>query len=153
MTIAGFVPRLSMVTLGVDDLRRATKFWTGMGFTVGDSTPDIVFFQSGDMVFSLYGRAALAAEMAAETAADTTPQLDGSPQSIGLSINVFEAITVQPVLDLAATLGGRIVKSAEVAFWGGTSGYFADPDGHRVEVAHNPFWVMDAGGRIRLPGS
>jgi len=51
----------------------------------------------------------------------------------------------------AEAAGARILKPAEKAFWGGYSGYFADPDGHAWEVAHNPFWPMQDNGRIDLP--
>ena len=51
----------------------------------------------------------------------------------------------------AAAAGARIAKAAEAVFWGGYSGYFADPDGHLWEVAHNPFWSFDAAGGIVLP--
>jgi hypothetical protein len=55
------------------------------------------------------------------------------------------------VLAEAAAAGGRVVKSAKRAFWGGYSGYFADPDGHLWEVAHNPGFPLDSEGRVQLP--
>ncbi len=61
------------------------------------------------------------------------------------------------ILELEAELeavgaGGTLIKPAQETFWGGYAGYFADPDGHLWEVAHNPFWRMDDEGRVRLPG-
>jgi len=55
------------------------------------------------------------------------------------------------VLALAERAGGRVVKPASRAFWGGWYGYFADPEGNVWEVAHNPDFPIDAEGNISLP--
>jgi uncharacterized glyoxalase superfamily protein PhnB len=57
---------------------------------------------------------------------------------------------VDAALEVAKQAGATIVKPAHEAFWGGYSGYFADPDGHAWEVAYNPHWKLDAGGRVVL---
>ena len=66
--------------------------------------------------------------------------------------NVGSKAEVDAALDVAKTAGAAILKPAQEAFWGGYSGYFADPDGHPWEVAYNPHWKLDADGRVVLPG-
>jgi hypothetical protein len=58
---------------------------------------------------------------------------------------------VDAALEAARKAGAKILKPAQEAFWGGCSGYFADPDGHPWEVAYNPHWKLDAEGRVMLP--
>jgi uncharacterized glyoxalase superfamily protein PhnB len=72
---------------------------------------------------------------------------------VALAHNVRSEAEVEAVLAEAAAAGGRVVKPAKRAFWGGYSGYFADPDGHLWEVAHNPGFPLDAEGRIQLPAA
>ena len=68
-----------------------------------------------------------------------------------LAHNVGDEAEVDRVLAEAVEAGGTLVKPAQKVFWGGYSGYFADPDGHLWEVAHNPFFPLDADGRVQLP--
>jgi uncharacterized protein len=70
---------------------------------------------------------------------------------IALAMNVGSPEEVDAVLASAAEAGGRVTSSAAEADWGGYSGYFADPDGHLWEVAHNPAFPLLADGRIQLP--
>ena len=70
---------------------------------------------------------------------------------VALAHNVRSEAEVEQVLAEAAAAGGRIVKPAKRAFWGGYSGYFADPDGHLWKVAHNPGLPLDSEGRVQLP--
>jgi len=65
--------------------------------------------------------------------------------------NVASESEVDAMMAKAETAGARILKPAAKTFWGGYNGYFADPDGHVWEVAHNPFWHLDENGRIDLP--
>ena len=69
---------------------------------------------------------------------------------IALAYNTRSREEVDAVLAEAEAAGGRILKPAEETFWGGYSGYFADVDGHPWEVAWNPFWTVDAEGRVSL---
>lgn len=137
--------RLSMVTLGVDDLARARAFYeSGLGWRPSSASNDqVVFFQLGGIVLGLYGREALAAE------ANQSP---GSGfGGVALAHNVRDKAEVDAVLATAEAAGARILKAAEDTFWGGHSGYFADPDGHVWEVAWNPFWPIAVEGSVTLP--
>ena len=87
-------------------------------------------------------------------AADAGVPDDGTPGAFGgvtLAHNVRDKAEVAAVLARAAAAGGRIVKPAQNAFWGGHHGYFADPDGHLWEVAWNPFFPIAEDGHIVLP--
>lgn len=138
-------PRLSLVTLGVVDMPRARAFYEALGFVASaDSQPSATFLAAGGVVLGLFGRAALAAD--AEVS-DSTPGFAG----ITLGHNCRSEADVDRVLAEAVAAGARLVKPAQKVFWGGYSGYFADPDGHLWEVAHNPFWPLDAAGNLQLP--
>ncbi len=97
------------------------------------------------MIFGLYGHAALAEDA---KVADT-----GKPDYRGVSIayNGRDKAEVDAVLAEAERAGATILKPAEEVFWGGYSGYFADPDGHLWEVAWNPGFPIDEDGSITLP--
>jgi catechol 2,3-dioxygenase-like lactoylglutathione lyase family enzyme len=138
-------PRLTLVTLGVTDVGRARKFYETMGFVAsGPSSESVAFFSAGGVVLALFGRRDLAEDA---TVADSASGFSG----VALAHNVRSEAEVEQVLTEAVAAGGRIVKSAKRAFWGGYSGYFADPDGHLWEVAHNPGFPLDAEGRVQLP--
>lgn len=138
-------PRLSVVTLGVEDVARARAFYEALGLVASsDSNPHVTFFEAGGVVLALFARCALAKDA---QVADSAPGFSG----VTLAWNVASPAEVDAVMAHAQSVGARIVKSACAAFWGGYHGYFADPDGHLWEVAHNPFWPMDDSGRIRLP--
>lgn len=138
-------PRLSLVTLGVADVARARAFYERLGFKASSaSNESVTFFEAGGAVLALFGRAALAQ--------DATIAPEGSGFSgVTLAHNARSEAEVDAVLAEAAAAGARMVKPAHRVFWGGWSGYFADPDGHLWEVAHNPFFPLDAAGRLQLP--
>jgi hypothetical protein len=138
-------PRVSFITLGVDDVGRSRKFYEALGFKASSaSQKDVAFFDAGGVVLALFGRAALA-EDAAVTA--------GSPgfSGVALAHNVNSEADVDEVLREAVAAGARLLKPGQKAFGGGYSGYFADPDDHLWEVAFNPFMPLNANGRVRLP--
>lgn len=125
-------PRLSFVTLGVADLARATRFYEEvLGLPRLPSPPSISFFELGRTWLALYPREELAAD------AGVPAEGSGFPR-FALAHNVREPEEVDRLLDEAAAGGGRIVKPAQRAEWGGYSGYFADPDGFLWEVCWNP---------------
>jgi len=136
--------RMSLITLGVADLARARRFYEGLGWRVGLAVEgEVVFFQLNGLILPLYPRAALARDAGVAEA--------GSGFSgITLAHNVRGEAEVDAVLGEAARVGGRIVRPAHRAEWGGYSGYFADPDGHLWEVAHNPDFPIDGAGNTRL---
>ena len=137
--------RLSMVTLGVADLARARRFYEdGLGWQRANKHDEVVFYQAGGMVLGLFGREALAEDAQVESAGSGF-------RAIALAYNARDRAEVDAVLAEAEATGGRIVKPAHDAFWGGYSGYFADPDGHLWEVAWNPDWELAPDGSIRLP--
>ena len=138
-------PRLSFVTLGVADVAAARAFYERLGFKASSASQEsVAFFDAGGVVLALFGRAALAEDAHVD---DNKPGFSG----IALAHNVNAPEDVDRVLAEAVAAGARLLKSGQKAFWGGYSGYFADPDGHLWEVAHNPFMPLDAEGRVTLP--
>lgn len=141
-------PRLSLLTLGVRDIARARLFYERLGFEASElSNAHVAFFNAGGVVLALFGREALATDA---NVADDAAQSGFS--GITLAHNVRSEAEVEAVLNDAERAGARIVKKAEKTFWGGYAGYFADPDGHLWEIAHNPFWPLTDEGRVILPG-
>lgn len=125
-------PRLSFVTLGVTDLKRAEKFYTDvLRLPKVSNSPQIVFFELGKTWLALYPRDLLAADAG-------VPANGSGFRSFSLAHNVRSPAEVDQLLKEAATEGGHIVKPGQRADWGGYSGYFADPDGFLWEVAWNP---------------
>ncbi|GII75174.1 glyoxalase [Sphaerisporangium rufum] len=140
-------PRISVITLGVADLSRSYEFYKhGLGLPT-TRTPDqgIVFFTTSGTALALYPYDRLAE--------DVGPGWD-VPRSrftgITLAHNVRERRQVGEVLALAAAAGAEIVKPAADTFWGGHSGYFADPDGYLWEVAWGAFEI-DPDGSLQIP--
>jgi uncharacterized protein len=136
-------PRITLITIGVDDLERAVEFYRdGLGFP----TAGIVGreFEHGAVAFfELYGGLKLALWPRKSLAHDT--QLKVGPASateFSLAHNVGSKAEVDAVMRQAATGGATIVKAAQDTAWGGYSGYFQDPDGHLWEVAWNPAWTL-----------
>ena len=137
--------RLSLITLGVADAARARQFYESMGLTASSaSQAEVTFFQLGNVVLALFGRTDLAKDA---DVPDSQPGFSG----VALAWNVASEREVDEALAQAVASGGRLVKPASKVFWGGYSGYFADPDGHLWEVAWNPFFPLDSAGRVSLP--
>jgi catechol 2,3-dioxygenase-like lactoylglutathione lyase family enzyme len=135
--------RISVVTLGVGDLARSRRFYESLGWTT-DAEPgsDVVFFQAGGLVVSLWSRARLAE--------DSGVQDGGGWGGVTLAHNVRSPEEVDAVLSRAEAAGATIPRRGGETFWGGYSGVFVDPDGHSWEVAHNPHWTLLADGSVRL---
>jgi catechol 2,3-dioxygenase-like lactoylglutathione lyase family enzyme len=129
-------PRISMITLGVRDLAASVDFYeNGLGLPRMDSPPDIAFFTLNGTWLGLYGREALAED------AQVSAEGNGFA-GITLAHNVQSEQEVDETVAQAVRAGAVLVKKPQQVFWGGYSGYFADPDGHLWEVAHNPFtWI------------
>ncbi len=138
--------RLSIVTLGVSDLARARAFYCdGLGWRASRASNEtLVFIDAGGVALALFRRDDLAQD------AGLDPYGQGF-SGVTLAHNVAERSGVDRVLAEAEAAGAAVLKPAENAFWGGYSGYFADPDGHAWEVAWNPFFPLDDDGRIVLP--
>ena len=135
-------PRISVITLGVDDLERALRFYRdGLGLATEGITGRE--YEHGAVVFiDLQSGLRLALWPRASLAHDTGLRL-GESSSTGflLAHNVSSKEEVDAVMEQAMSAGAVIVKSAQDTFWGGYAGYFQDPDGHVWEVAWNPKWT------------
>ncbi len=132
-------PRISIITLGVNDLERATAFYEeGLGLPRHPFEGQISFFALNGTWLALYPWEALA-----EDAQVPSGQAAGeSFRGVTLAHTMDSKDGVDAVLAQAVAAGATLVKPAQDVFWGGYSGYFADPDGHLWEVAWNPFmWV------------
>ncbi len=139
--------RMSLITLGVEDLARSVAFYEALGWRRSSASVEgeVAFFHMTGSQLGLWARTSLAGDAGLE--AGEPPAFRG----ISLAINVEEPSEVARVLDEAATAGGQVLRPASQAEWGGTTGYFADPDGHVWEVAHNPFFPLDDSGAMHLP--
>jgi catechol 2,3-dioxygenase-like lactoylglutathione lyase family enzyme len=138
-------PRVSIITIAVDDLARMAAFYEAMGLKRHQGITDgVAFFQMGGVILGLFGR------MDAEK--DSGLKFGDGLSKVYLAYNTRSTDEVGAVLALAEKAGGRIVKAAQKAFWGGWYGYFADPEGNLWEVAHNPDFPIAADGTISLPG-
>jgi uncharacterized protein len=134
---------LSVVTLGVSDLAASTAFYTSLGWVaLPASSEAITFFQLGAVVLGLFAHTALAHDAQVDS--------DGSGfRGVTLAINLASPGQVDDAVAEWARIGGGVVKSPEPAFWGGYSGYVADPDRHLWEIAYNPHspqWAAPASG-------
>jgi catechol 2,3-dioxygenase-like lactoylglutathione lyase family enzyme len=140
---------ISLVTLGVSDVKRAARFYEALGFERkmrGAPESEVAFFDAGTLALSLYAVSGLARD--AGFAPDETP----SPfRGASLAWNCASEAEVDAVMALAQRAGARELVPAKRAGWGGYHGHFADPDGHIWEVAHNPQFPLSAEGRPTLP--
>jgi hypothetical protein len=136
-------PRISIVTIAVEDLDRSARFYEAMGLARHRIQDGVAFFQMGGAILALFPR--VSAEEDAGIAFGT------APSRVYLAYNTRSEAEVGEVLAQAEKAGGRIVKPAGRAFWGGWYGYFADTEGNVWEVAHNPDFPIDAEGNIALP--
>jgi uncharacterized protein len=134
--------RISLITLGVTDLRRAVDFYAALGWDGASPDGEVAFFQAGGMIFALWDRSLLAA--------DSGVTDGGGWGGITLAHNVRSPAEVDAVLAEASAAGGSVVRPGAETFWGGYSGVFHDPDGHAWEVAHNPSWRIADDGSTHL---
>ncbi len=136
--------RITMITLAVADLTRSRKFYADLGWAEADGgNGTIAFYKTTGQFFALYSKDALVKDIG-------MPIHERSTGTITLATNYNSPKEVDAAFADALAAGAiAITKPAEV-FWGGYSGNFADPDGHLWEVAHNPFWALDADGQIMV---
>lgn len=129
-------PRMSMITLGVQDLARSIDFYqNGLGFPKHGDGEDVAFFSLNGTWLGLYNREALAADAGVDSTGSGF-------RGFTISHNVPSEEEVEQVYNQALEAGAEAVKVPQKVFWGGYSGYFKDPDGHLWEIAHNPFtWI------------
>ena len=137
--------RMSIVTLGVVDLKRSTEFYESLGWQRSMAKAEgVVFFQAGGMALALFPRQELARDA---NIADDGQGFGG----ISLAYNARNREEVDSVLAEAEAAGATLRKPAQGASWGGYSGYFSDPEGFLWEVAWNPFFPIAEDGSIRIP--
>jgi catechol 2,3-dioxygenase-like lactoylglutathione lyase family enzyme len=145
---SGAPARISLVTLGVADLVVATAFYRALGWSqVLPATEDVSFFRTAGALLSLYGLA----DLAADAGIEAQPVPAGLKAGRSIAINLESPAEVDAALAAAEAAGGLVVKPGQKVFWGGYSGYFADPEGNLWEVAHNPFWPLDERGLPVIP--
>lgn len=132
--------RVTLITLGVADLAASVGFYRRLGWRPHGVQEGIAFFQMQGSVLALFGRADLAADQ-------------GRPGAVlGTGAQNFASeAEVDAAFEVAIAAGGVVLKRPEKVFWGGYSGYWADPDGHVWEVAMNPFWPLAEDGSLTLP--
>ncbi len=137
--------RISLVTLGVEDLGRSRQFYERLGWRRSmPGAEGVVFFQAGGMALALYPRD--------ELAKDAMVSAEGHGfVGVSLAYNARSRDEVDSVLAEAEAAGARLLKPAQEVFWGGYSGYFADPDGFPWEIAWNPSFAIAEDGSIRIP--
>jgi catechol 2,3-dioxygenase-like lactoylglutathione lyase family enzyme len=138
-------PRITLITLGVDDLEQAVRFYRdGLGL----KTEGIIGseFEYGAVAFfELQAGLRLALWPRKSIARDTgIPVGSSSPTAFTIGHNVAARGEVDAVMEQARRAGAVVVKPAHDTFWGGYAGYFQDPDGHLWEIVWNPHWVAPA---------
>ncbi len=140
-------PRVTLVTLGVDDLTRAVAFYRDVvGWEPASVVDDdVAFFDLDGFILALWLNGSLAADLGAGEASR------GRFEGVTLAYNARSRDEVDAIFARLGERGARIVKHPVETDWGGYSGYFADPDGHHWEVAWNPFWPVRDDGRIAFP--
>lgn len=139
--------RISLVTLGVADVAASTAFYERLGWARSSASVEggVTFFATPGGVVALWGAAELAADAGSADGA-------AAPGGVALAINLGSPAEVDAAMEAWVAAGGSIARLATPTEWGGYSGYVADPDGHRWEFAHNPFWPLDERGLPTLPG-
>ena len=138
---------LSLVTLGVANLKRSVVFYEALGFRRKVEALDgIAFFQAGACAIAVWPSDELArdANVAFENMAEAF-------RGFALAWNCRSKSRVDIVIKKAHCAGATVRKPAQDVFWGGYSGYFSDPDGHLWEVAYNPHFPLSDDGRLQLP--
>lgn len=137
--------RVTLITLGVADLDRATGFYAGWGWHPhAQSQPGVRFYQMQGAALALFPLADLAQDQGRPGAVLGTGGMT-------LAQNCATEAEVDTVFAAGIAAGAMGLKMPQAVFWGGYSGYLADPDGHVWEIAHNPFWPLSADGSLTLP--
>lgn len=136
--------RLSLITLGVDDLARSRAFYEALGWS-GQEVQETLFFQAGGLAVVLWGNEKLAADCGLE------PRAGGGFDGIALAHNVRSNEDVDALIEAAEQAGATVTRAPATTFYGGYAGIFLDPDGHAWEIAHNPGFTLAQDGSLVLP--
>ena len=137
-------PRISIITLGVENISRSYDFYhLGLGFpTKGTADSPWIAFQTGGVCLALYPYKSLAEDAGTEPTA-----MKGQFTGITLAHNTRTKVEVDEIIDQAERAGARVVR-ATMKPWNIYSGYFIDPDGYYWEVAWGPDWKFHDDGRL-----
>lgn len=135
--------RLNVLTLGVEDVARATEFYGRLGWTVSFTDGDIAMFQAGPMIISLWSRTKLA-----EDSGVAPPTSEWGGFTLGYAVG--ESAEVDVLCGEAVEAGGTLTSPPQSKGFG-YSGVFADPDGHTWEVAWIEALQRNADGTVALP--
>lgn len=138
--------RVTLITLGVGNIASSRAFYEALGWVPASLQEGVAFYQMRGAVLALFGRTELAADQG-------RPGATLGTGAMTLAQNFASEAEVDAAYDLALRNGASPLKKPEKVFWGGYSGYYADPDGHVWEVAMNPFWPLDEDGSLTLPGT
>lgn len=138
------VQRVTLITLGVADLSRARAFYADLGWSPAEVAEGAIFFQLQGQGLCLFGLDDLAQDQGRRGATLGTG-------AITLAQNFHNRADVDAAFAQAIAAGATPLQQPEAVFWGGYRGYFADPDGHVWEVAHNPFWPLGPEGHLTIP--
>ena len=138
--------RVTLITLGVGNITSSRAFYEALGWVPASVQEGVAFYQMHGAVLALFGRADLAADQG-------RPGATLGTGAMTLAQNFASEAEVDAAYDLALRNGASPLKKPEKVFWGGYSGYYADPDGHVWEVAMNPFWPLNEDGSLTLPGA
>lgn len=133
--------RVSLITLGVADLERSKAFYGALGWQPEEALEGVVFYDLGGMKLGLFGLGPLAHDQG-------RPDAKLGTGATTLAQNFADPAAVDAAFAQAEKAGAIVLKRPEAVFWGGYSGYYADPDGHVWELAHNPFWPLDDDGKF-----
>lgn len=136
--------RVTLITLGVADLAAAKAFYARLGWREHGAQEGVAFYQMNGLALGLFGRADLAADQG-------RPGAKLGTGAMTLAQNFATEAEVDAAFSAALDAGATALKHPEKVFWGGYSGYWADPDGHVWEVAMNPFWPLAEDGSLTLP--
>ena len=139
--------RISLITLGVADLARATACYEALGWPREPGELGVVAFNLLGQTLALFPLDQLAEDIGLPP-----DSLVPGASTLTLAHNVRTPAEVAPILAAAEAAGGKVLKPAQDAFWGGHHGYFSDPDGHIWEVACNPFSPLGRDGAFQWGG-
>jgi catechol 2,3-dioxygenase-like lactoylglutathione lyase family enzyme/heme-degrading monooxygenase HmoA len=143
MTVA---PRITFVTIGVDDMARSDAFYRELGWEVViEDGDDFRLFKTAGAWLGVYARSSLQRDMGRE--------LPTGSASMNVAINVESRAEVDAAVDAVRAAGGEVIVEGHAMEWGGYSAYVADPDGHVWEIAHAPAWPFTVDGRLDVTGS
>jgi len=140
------IPRVTIITLGVSDLNKSTEFYKSVLGTAPNTSYDgVVFMELPGVWVSLYPLENLAKDISPDV-----PAVRSEFSGITLAHNADSKEAVISIIERARSAGARVVKEPQDTFWGGFSGYFADPDGYYWEVAWGPMFDFTENGELHF---